>query len=212
LRRLNISESEMEIMSIYRRSEHPWRSAGAAAALLLLLVAAVAGPRRAAHAREDLLSAMGVQPPPAKTEAPEFVLTSLEGRKVGIKDYRGKLILLNFWATWCVPCQWEMGEMETLYQAYKDKGFVVLAVSLDADGERSVKPFATERGLTYPILLDTKLEAARAYRIQGPPTTFLIGPRGEMIGIAPGPREWGGEKAKALIRQLLTDFKGRGSG
>jgi peroxiredoxin len=174
---------------------------------ILLVLAGVVGGAFTVDGREDLLSAMGVQPPPAKTEAPDFALTSLEGRKVGINDYRGKLILLNFWATWCVPCQWEMGEMETLYQAYKDKGFVVLAVSLDADGERSVKPFATERGLTYPILLDTKLEAARAYRIQGPPTTFLIGPQGETIGIALGPREWGGEKARALIQHLLAALK-----
>ena len=87
-----------------------------------------------------------------------------------------------------------------------------MAVSLDADGERSVKPFAAERNLTYPILLDTKLEVARAYRIQGPPTTFLIGPAGKMIGIALGPREWGSEKAKALIQQLLMELKGKRQG
>jgi len=86
---------------------------------------------------------------------------------------------------------------------------VVLAVALDVEGARTVKPFVKAQKLTYPILLDPGLRVAERYRVLGPPLTFLIGPQGEAIGIAPGPREWAGEKAMALIRQLLDSSRAK---
>lgn len=161
-------------------------------------------PVHPALAMQDLMAALQVSPVREPTQAPDFTLQDLQGKAVSLRAFRGQVVLLNFWATWCVPCQWEMAELEKLYQAYQEKGFVVLAVALDAEGARTVEPFARERQLTYPILLDTRLEAARRYQIFGPPTTFLIDRQGRVIGEALGPREWAGEKAKALIRHLLT--------
>lgn len=161
-------------------------------------------PVHPASTMQDLMAALQVSPVREPTQAPDFTLQDLQGKAVSLRAFRGKVVLLNFWATWCVPCQWEMAELEKLYQAYKEKGFVVLAVALDADGAQTVKPFVRERKLTYPILLDTRLEAARRYQIFGPPTTFLIDRQGRVIGEVLGPREWAVEKARALIRHLLT--------
>lgn len=154
-----------------------------------------------------LMGALGVKVFEKKVQAPEFTAPDLQGKMVRLKDLHGQVILLNFWATWCGPCQWEMPEMDTLYHTFKDQGFVVLAVALDAEGAQTVAPFVKERQLTYPVLLDTELKAARQYGIMGPPSTFLIGRQGELLGVALGPREWAGEKAKALVRSLLESSK-----
>jgi len=152
---------------------------------------------------QALLEALGVKTCKGTVQAPEFTLKDLQGQEVRLTDLRGKVILLNFWATWCLPCQWEMPEMDKLYQTFKDQGFMVLAVALDAEGAQTVAPFVTARQLTYPVLLDTELKAARQYRLPGPPSTFLIDRQGALIGIALGPREWAGEPAKALVAALL---------
>ena len=174
---------------------------------LVLAVGALAlslvGPALA-QSPAALLQAMGVQVPAQPITVPEFTVSNLQGQAVRLKDFQGQVILLNFLATWCTPCQWEMPEMDTLYQTFKDQGFVVLAVALDAEGARTVAPFVTAQKLTYPILLDTELKAARQYRIMGPPTTLLIGRAGELLGVVLGPREWGGEQAKALVSALLN--------
>jgi len=176
---------------------------------VLLLGTLAIGIVRAAPAQapEMLMAALGIQKVQGRVDAPAFTLKDLRGKEVSLKDFRGQVILLNFWATWCVPCQWEMPEMDKLYQTFKDQGFVVLAVALDAEGAQTVGPFARERRLTYPVLLDPELKAARQYKILGPPTTFLIGREGELIGVALGPKEWAGEKAKALVRHLLQSSK-----
>lgn len=156
-----------------------------------------------AQSSQDLMEALEVKAITPPEQAPEFTALDLHGKSVSLKDLHGKVILLNFWATWCGPCHWEMTEMDTLYHTFKDQGFVVLAIALDAQGAKTVAPFVKERQLTYPVLLDTGLKAARQYGIKGPPSTFLIGRQGELLGVALGPREWAGEKAKALVSALL---------
>lgn len=169
---------------------------------IVALTIGVAG-HALAQVPEMLMAALGIKEIKGKEQAPSFVLKDLQGKEVSLKDFRGKVILLNFWATWCVPCQWEMPEMDKLYQTFKDQGFVVLAIALDAEGAQTVGPFVRKQKLTYPVLLDTELKVARQYRILGPPTTFLIGREGELIGVTLGPKEWAGEPAKALVRHLL---------
>jgi thiol-disulfide isomerase/thioredoxin len=86
--------------------------------------------------------------------APEFILPGLSGTPARLADHRGEVVLLNFWATWCPPCRAEMPSMEKLYQAYRDRGLVILAISGDRAGRSVVESFVQERGVTFPILLD----------------------------------------------------------
>jgi thiol-disulfide isomerase/thioredoxin len=86
--------------------------------------------------------------------APEFALPGLSGSPVRLSDHQGKVILLNFWATWCPPCRAEMPSMETLYQTYRERGLVILAVSGDRAGRSLVESFVLDRGVTFPILMD----------------------------------------------------------
>ena len=156
-----------------------------------------------AQSPQTLMAALEVKAITQPEQAPEFTALDLQGKAVSLKDLHGKVVLLNFWATWCGPCHWEMTDMDKIYQKFKDQGFVVVAVALDHEGAKTVAPFVKERQLTYPVLLDTELKTARQYGIKGPPSTFLIGRQGELLGVALGPREWAGEKAKALVSALL---------
>lgn len=93
--------------------------------------------------------------------------------------------------------------MERLYQRYKDKGFVVLAVSVDHEGAPIVTPFVKEYKLTFPIGLDPKMAVAEEYGVRGLPSSFLVDKRGTLVGLALGPREWNGKASRALIESLL---------
>jgi thiol-disulfide isomerase/thioredoxin len=127
---------------------------------------------------------------------------SPSGEKVSLKDFRGKIVFLNFWATWCVPCKEEMPTMERLYQQYKDRGLVMLAVNLK-DSRKDALAFVKELKLTYPILFDPEGEAGLLYGAWGLPTTYIIGPKGEGLARIWGPATWDSPGAKELIANLL---------
>lgn len=156
----------------------------------------------------EAMKALGILEPRERTPAPNVTLPTLDGRPFSLADLRGKVVLVNFWATWCVPCQWEMPLMEKLYQAYKARGFVVVAISLDQEGVAVVKPFVQEKKLTYPVLLDTSRQGAKQFGLVGVPATFLVGPDGLVKGITYGPKEWDGAEARAVIESLLRQGKG----
>jgi peroxiredoxin len=149
------------------------------------------------------LTALAISRPPRLLEAPDFTLPDVEGRPVRLRELRGKLVFLNFWATWCPPCRLEMPSMERLYQTFKETEFAMLAVSIDRQGVEAVKPFVEELQLTFPALLDQKSEVARQYGLRGLPSTYLIDPEGRLIGAAVGGRDWHSTEAKALIAGLL---------
>lgn len=159
------------------------------------------------EANQHFVRALGLMEPPEPVAARVFTLPDLSGRPVSLKDFRGKVALVNFWATWCIPCQWEMPEMDKLYQTFKDRGFVVLAVSLDQGPPKVVEEFVKERRLTYPVLLDSKAEVARQYGLLGVPGTYLIGSDGMLRYAVFGPKDWFGEEAKKLIESLLPPAK-----
>jgi peroxiredoxin len=173
---------------------------GLAAVLLLPLAAATASP--------EAMKALGIVEMRQPTAAPDVSLPTLDGRRVAMKDFRGKLVLVNFWATWCVPCQWEMPLMERLYRDYRDRGFVVLAVSIDQGDPERVRAFVRDRKLTYPVGLDPTHEVARSFGVTGLPATLLVGPDGIIKGVTYGPKEWDGKEARALVASLLPARQG----
>lgn len=117
--------------------------------------------------------------------APNFILTDLQGKEIEFDSYRGKGVFLNFWATYCKPCEKEMPYMEKLYQVYKDQGIEILAIDA-AEPKLSVQKFAERKGLTFPIVIDENTEVLEAYGVNPIPTTFLIDKDGEIIDIITG--------------------------
>jgi cytochrome c biogenesis protein CcmG, thiol:disulfide interchange protein DsbE len=156
---------------------------------------------------DSLYTALGMRRPVESAEAPDFTLLTLEGRSVQLREFRGKLVLLNFWATWCAPCLHEMPSMERLYQTFKQTDFVLLAVSMDRQGEEVARPFVDKLKLTFPVLLDHTLEVSRRYSVRGLPTTYLIDPEGLLIGVVIGARDWYKTEAKVLIAGMLRQFR-----
>jgi len=117
--------------------------------------------------------------PEVGAQAPDFALRDLEGNDVRLSDYRGRTVLLTFWATWCGPCRLEMPEFEGRYQELKDDGFIVLGVNFD-EPEEDVRAFRDELGLSFPLLLDPGGSVQRLYRIRGYPSSIFVDPEGEV--------------------------------
>jgi peroxiredoxin len=114
-------------------------------------------------------------------KAPNFVLTDLNGNRVELEDYRGKGVFLNFWGTWCKPCEREMPYMQRQYETYKEQGVEILAVNV-SETNVSVKNFADRYRLTFPIPMDKQREVTKAYGIGPIPTTILIDKNGKVVG------------------------------
>jgi peroxiredoxin len=149
-----------------------------------------------------------LQPMKETAPTPDFSLTTPDGKKISLKDFRGETVFLNFWATWCVPCREEMPAMERLYQEYKDKNFVVLAVNVK-DRKQEALAFIKELKLTYPVAFDPEAEVAALYGAWGLPTTYLIGPKGEGLARGWGPAEWYSPTSRKLFKELLEEMNGR---
>lgn len=124
-----------------------------------------------------LLSGMAKKPPLVGGPVPPFELATLAGTQAKISDYRGKVVLLNFWATWCKPCKEEMPEIQAAYEAYKDEGFVVLGINFGEKREKAAK-LVKEMGLSFPILLDEDVDVAEQHRVVSLPVTFFIDANG----------------------------------
>lgn len=123
-------------------------------------------------------------------EAPGFSFPDLNGKLVNLKDFRGKIVFLNVWATWCPPCREEMPALEALYKKFEPRNFEMIAVSIDIKGKEVVQPFVTELGLNFTILLDVKNEITRLYALTGVPETLMIDQDGMIIMRVIGPRHW----------------------
>lgn len=155
-----------------------------------------------AGASDHFATALGIQKPQELVEAPNVVGTDPDGNTIRLEDFRGKVVFLNFWATWCIPCRLEMPAMERLYREFKGRGFVVLAVNVQ-EGPRAVRAFVRELKLTFPVVLDPKGEAAIAYAVRGLPATYLIDRNQIIVGRAIGAREWDSKDGREYIRALL---------
>ena len=136
-------------------------------------------------------------------EAPNFQLRDLEGRTVSLAQFRGKVVLLNFWATWCGPCRIEMPAMEQLYRSYPRKDFEILAVSTDAQGAAVTRPFQQEMGFTFPILHDAEYRVGLMYGARTLPMTFMVDRSGVVRQKVPGARDWAAPEARELVQALM---------
>ena len=135
--------------------------------------------------------------------APDFTLPGLDGQMVSLADYRGKVVLLNIWATWCPPCVEEMPSMEKLYQQLKTEGFEILAVSMDVSGAQAVLPFMKKHKLSFPALTDTEGAMKSLYQTTGVPETFIIDKDGTIVEKVIGPRDWASPGAVRSFRNLI---------
>jgi peroxiredoxin len=141
-----------------------------------------------------------IRPARAKI-ADEFAVAMPSGGKFKLSEQRGKVVMINFWATWCPPCLEEMPAMERLYRQHKDAGFTLVAVSVDTDS-KVVTPFLTSHKLTFPVGLDPRMELATTYGVRALPSSFIVGRDGGLAALAIGPRQWDNEAAHALVEGL----------
>ena len=168
-------------------------------ALTLLTFAA-----SAATVTTDELIRIGLQPLKEGTEIVDFELQDLSGATRRLSDFRGKVVFLNFWATWCGPCRFEMPSMEKLYRRLKDEGLEILAVNLQED-RSSVEQFVDEYGLSFPVLLDTTGRIGATYGARSIPTTYIVDREGFVIAGTIGTREWDTEEYTRFFEKLLAD-------
>jgi len=159
--------------------------------------------RRGVVWAKDPFEALQLFRPKRQTTAPDFTVPGLHAASIGLRDFKGQVILLNFWATWCPPCREEMPSMERLYRRFKARGFVILALSIDGKGKEVVGPFVKRFGLTFPVGLDPKMTVAGEYRMAGLPTSILIDASGAIAAVAVGPRDWDSPAAHQVIAKLL---------
>ena len=139
-------------------------------------------------------------------QAPDFQLEDMDGEKYSLQSYRGKVVILNFWATWCPPCRREIPSMEALYQAFRDEAFAILAIN-EWETEDHVFAFMGQLPVepSFPILLDLDSEVATSFGVKGLPTTLLLDPQGRIVYRAVGGRDFDHPEVKKTIRALLPD-------
>jgi thiol-disulfide isomerase/thioredoxin len=180
----------------------------AARAGLLVFGLLVAGPGRPASAEQPvlapLLKSLDLRGYISPTAPPPFSGRTLDARQLSITEHRGAVIVLNFWASWCLECRSEMPILERLQREFSARGFVVIGVNA-RENKEAVARYAKELGLTFPLVFDANGKINALYGVIGLPTTFIVGRDGRAVAFAIGPRSWESVPARALIEALLTE-------
>lgn len=152
------------------------------------------------------VSGGGIPAPQTGFQAPDFELTGLAGETYRLTELRGRPLLVNFWASWCVPCRSEMPAMERVFQQYRARGFLILAVNTtNQDRPAAVGAFTTELGLSFPILLDQDGSISDLYQLRALPTSFFIDERGTIKDVVIG-----GPMSEALLAIRVEQLLGGG--
>ena len=182
----------------------PRITSGIAACVIAAFMTAVNVLAAERPAIAKLLKALNASGYPSAMQPPEFSGFTVEGQRVSLASLQGKVVILNFWATWCLECRPEMPMFERLHREFGAQGLSVVGINA-REGATAVRVYAKELGLTFPLILDPMGTINAAYGVIGLPTTFLIGRDGRPVALAIGPREWSGKPARALIQALLAE-------
>jgi peroxiredoxin/YHS domain-containing protein len=138
-------------------------------------------------------------PPVLPRPAPNFTLSNLADEKIALESHRGKVVLIDFWATWCKPCVKTMPALQKLHDQFAAKGFTVLGISTDEDGKKKVEPFIKKHKIAYPILLDAKENPAwETYKVKVIPMMFLVDPKGQIV------LQWVGEADMKEVENAIA--------
>jgi thiol-disulfide isomerase/thioredoxin len=152
---------------------------------------------------ESRLAGLGFQVFRKPVALPDLSLPGLDGKKTSLSSLRGKVVFLNFWATWCPPCRAEMPSIEKLWTELKGQDFAVMAVD-QGEAAQTVSAFLKKNAYSFPAYLDADGEAGSLFGVQGIPTTFIIGKDGKALARVVGGLEYGSPEAIALFRELAA--------
>jgi thiol-disulfide isomerase/thioredoxin len=167
----------------------------------LLIFSMLISPALSVPAMAAMPASVGVQ---AGQTAPDFTLKDLNGHPVTLSQFKGKVVVLNFWATWCPPCRAEMPSMERLNEVYGSKDFVILAVNVEEDGKETVKAFLEKNPHNFTILLDSELKAQDLYGVYQFPETFIINKKGQVVERVIGAVDWSSVEVLKYFSTLLN--------
>ncbi len=176
--------------------------------VLVTLLTILSNPAASQPVVADLLATLNLSGYPSGMKPPDFSARTAEGQTVSLAGVRGKVVLLNFWATWCGECRPDMPLFEQLHRDYATQGLTVLGINV-REGSLAIQSYAKELGLTFPLVLDPKGEVYASYGVIGIPTTFLIGRDGRPVALAIGPRDWASAPARGIIQALLAEPSAR---
>ena len=176
------------------------------AAVLLLFSACTAKAQSAAPSgtTAKAFNEAGLRLLSSKVSPRDFSLSVLEGETKSLSSYKGKVVFMNFWATWCGPCRSEMPSMESVYKKFSDKGLEILAVNC-AEDKATVSSYMKDEGFTFPALLDLDGRVSLNYGVQSIPTTFLIDRDGMIVMRLVGSIDWDSPKIHAALESLLSN-------
>ncbi len=180
----------------------PWLAGGITILLMILSSPAASQPVL------DLLPTLNLTSYTVGDRPPAFTGRTYSGRPVSLASFKGKVVLLNFWASWCYECRPEMPAFQRLHQKFAPRGLAVIGVNV-REGDVAIHKYADELGLTFPLVTDSKGKITESYGVIGLPTTFLIGRDGRAVALAVGPRNWDGIEARELIEVLLAEPSAR---
>jgi len=170
-----------------------------------LLVAALAPAASADEpALASLLKTLDFRGYTSRTAPPQFSGNTLDARQLSLTEHRGTVIVLNFWASWCLECRSEMPVLERLQREFSSRGLAIIGVNA-RENKEAVGRYAKELGLTFPLVFDPDGKINALYGVIGLPTTFVVGRDGRAIAFAIGPRPWESAPARALIEALLAE-------
>lgn len=176
-----------------------------AAELLLATLVAWLPPTVTAASITEQLQALQLDAPRQRLPAPLFELSDSQGQTISLENYRGQVVLLNFWATFCKPCRDEMPAIAALEKAFSEQGLVVLAIAVDRGSPKAVQKFIQQYAIGFGVPLDPDGSVRNAYEIEALPTSYLIGKDGRFIARAIGDRAWNSSGFRSLIAALLAE-------